>query len=141
MGRLIDDDHLRGYLAETLPATEMARIEKLLRDSADLRDQLDRLRLSQADTSLHTLGAIWRRSRITCASRDTLRDYLRQVLKRDHHEYIRFHLEVIECPYCLANEADLRRKALAEPGTPAEQDRDRGRKIFDSSRGLLKGDL
>ncbi len=139
MNPAIDDDDLRGYLAEDLPATEMARIEKSLRDSADLRERLERVRLDRVDAGLHTLGAIWRRSRVTCLSRETLGSYLLDVLDRSQAGYIRFHLEVIECAFCQANFADLKRRSQTEPdGRPV--DRERGRRIFDSSRELLAGD-
>jgi hypothetical protein len=132
----IDDERLRSYLAETLPATEMARVEKALRDSAELRDRLERVRLDRADPALHTLGAIWRRTRVTCLNRETLGSYLLDVLEPDLTGYIAFHLDVVECPFCRANVDDLKRKA----GPAHDVSRDRRRRIFDSSRGLLSGE-
>ena len=35
--RPIDDETLRAYLADALPAEDLARVEKALRDSAELR--------------------------------------------------------------------------------------------------------
>ena len=40
----IGDDLLLGYLAENLSAEEMARVEKALRASAELRERLERAR-------------------------------------------------------------------------------------------------
>jgi hypothetical protein len=131
---MFDDDTLRQYLAETLPATEMARVEKALRDSAEVRDRLERVRQDRSDPSLHSLGAIWRRARLTCLTREQLGSYLLDVLEPGLGEYVKFHVEVVECPFCRANLADL--KAKTEPqrsGDPEE----RRRRIFHSSRGLL----
>jgi hypothetical protein len=128
-----DDETLRGYLAESLPAIEMARVEKALRDSAELRDHLERVRADRADPSLHSLGAIWKRARLTCVDRQTLGSFLLDVLDPDHAAYIRFHVEVVECPFCRANLADL--TAKSRPMTP--DDHARRRRIFDSGRNLL----
>jgi hypothetical protein len=133
---MIDDDQLRAYLADNLSPPEMARIEKALRDSAELRDRLERVRRDRSDPALHTLGAIWRRTRVTCQSRETLGSYLLDVLEPDLTAYITFHLDLVECPFCRANLDDLKRKA----GQVPEQSRDRRRRIFDSSRGLLSGE-
>ncbi len=133
---IIEDEQLRAYLAETLPATDMARIEKALRDSAELRERLECVRLDRSDPALHTVGAIWRRTRVTCLGRETLGSFLLEVLEPELTDYIRFHLDVIECPFCRANVDDLARKS----GQAHEVSRDRRRRIFDSSRGLLSGD-
>jgi hypothetical protein len=131
---MIDDERLRRYLAESLPAAEMAAIEKALRDSAELRNRLELVREDRADPTLHSLGAFWRRARLTCTTREQLGSYLLDVLDPDQAEYVKFHLEVVECPFCRANLADL--KAKARPGVA---DRERHRRIFHSSRGLLPG--
>lgn len=132
---MIEDDQLRRYLAESLPASEMASIEKALRDSAELRNRLELVREDRADPTLHSLGAFWRRARLTCATREQLGSYLLEVLEPDFAEYVKFHVEVVECPFCRANLADL--KSKAQPS--ATSDRERHRRIFHSSRGLLPG--
>ena len=135
MPAMIDDETLRAYLAESLGSTEMARVEKALRDSAELRERLERVRSDRTDPAVHTLGAIWRRNRLTCADRETLGSYLLDVLDPAHAAYLRFHIDVVECPFCRANLADLEWKA--RPMT--EEDRVRRKRIFDSGRGLLGG--
>ena len=75
-------------------------------------------------------------SRLTCATRQQLGSYLLDALDPDHAEYLKFHIEVVACPFCAANLADLQRKA--EPSAPAA--RSRHKKIYDSSRGLLSGE-
>jgi hypothetical protein len=132
----IDDEMLRAYLAETLPAELMAHVEKTLRDSAELRQRLEDVRQDRPDTTLHTLGAIWRRSRLTCPSREQLGTYLLEALDPGYAEYIAFHVEVVECPFCRANLDDLRAKA--ERTAPAGQSR--RQRYFHSSRHLLGGD-
>jgi hypothetical protein len=134
---IIDDDQLRQYLAESLPGEQMARVEKALRDSSQLRERLESVRHDRTDPTLHTLGAIWRRSRLTCVTREQLGSYLLDVLDPAQTEYISFHLEVIECPFCRANLADLRGKA--DPMTPSAS-QTRRKRIFHSSRHLLPGE-
>lgn len=130
-----DDDSLRCYLAESLPAEGMARVEKALRESAELRARLEDVRQNRGDSGLHTLGAIWRRNRLTCASRAQLGSYLLDALDPDQSDYLTFHLTVIACPFCLANYADLKSKADPAPAAVT-----RHKRIFHSSRHLLSGD-
>lgn len=132
----IQDDALHDYLAETLAPEEMARVEKALRDSSELRARLEEVRQDRGDAGLHTLGAIWKRSRLTCASRQQLGSYLLEALDPDHATYFKFHIEVIGCPFCTANLADLKHKA--ERATPAAQSRQK--RIYHSSRHLLSGE-
>src|SRR4051794_8150517 len=121
-GESIDAETLRGYLAETLPAEEMARVEKALRASSELRDRLEDVRQDRADTGLHTLGAIWRRGRLTCATRQQLGSYLLDALDPALAGYITFHLDVVECPFCRANLSDLQGKAAqAAPASRSRQ--------------------
>jgi hypothetical protein len=133
MGDTIDVDTLRAYLAETLPAEESARVEKALRHSSELRARLEDVRQNRADLGLHTLGAIWRRGRLTCPTRQDLGSYLLDALDPQWAGYITFHLDVIDCPFCQANLADLRGKASQAVVTT----KSRHLRIFESSRHLL----
>ena len=134
----LDHLDLEGYLAESLPPETMARVEKALRDSAELRERLEVVRGTLPEQSLHSLGAIWRRGRLTCPSREQLGSYLLDVLDPDFAGYVGFHIETVECPFCRANVDDLRKKAEVDTGqAPSE----RRRQIFHSSRHLLPGDL
>ena len=54
---VIDEVTLRDYLADALPAEAQARVEKALRDSAELRARLEDVRQNRGDAGLHTLGA------------------------------------------------------------------------------------
>ena len=125
----IDDAMLRNYLADALPAEDSARVEKALRDSAQLRARLEDVRNNREDVQLHTLGAIWHRARLTCPSRQQLGSYLLDALDPELAAYFKFHLEVVECPFCQANLADLegpvegrdRRPGLQDPPAPHPQ--------------------
>jgi len=132
----IDAETLRAYLADALPPEDLARVEKALRDSSELRDRLESVRQNRDDAGLHTLGAIWRRSRLTCPSRQQLGGLLLDVLEPDLADYLAFHIEVVECPYCQANLADL--KGKTDTATPDA--RSRHVRYLNSSRHLLPGD-
>lgn len=129
----ISDEVLRSYLAESLPAGELARVEKALRDSSELRHRLEEVRQDRGEAGLHTLGAIWRRARLTCPGRQQLGSYLLDALDPAHAEYITFHLDIIACPFCRANLDDLRSRS--DQVAPAA--RDRRTRIYHSSRHLL----
>lgn len=99
---------LRDYLNDALPDTELVRVEKALRESAGLRTTLAEV-LDQEDRGEHTAGAIWRRERVSCPTRDQLGGFLLGAGDQDLLDYVRFHLDVIGCPYCQANLDDLRK--------------------------------
>ena len=130
---IIDDETLRSYLADALPPGDLARVEKALRESADLRSRLEEVRQNRADTNIHTLGAIWRRGRLTCPTRQQLGSYLLDVLEPALGEYLKFHIEVVECAYCQANIADLKAKASQPQAVVAS----RHNRILRSSQHLL----
>jgi hypothetical protein len=132
----IDDSTLRDYLADALSPEESARVEKALRDSSELRSRLEDVRQNRGDAGLHTLGAIWRRGRLTCPSRQQLGSFLLDVLDPDLGSYLKFHLEVIECPFCQANLADLQAKS----SPPSAAAKNRHNRILRSSRHLLGDD-
>jgi hypothetical protein len=131
----IDGETLRAYLLDELPAGTLARVEKALRDSAELRAQLEDVRQNR-EAGLHSLGAIWRRARLTCPSRQQLGSLLLDALDPDLADYLKFHIEVVACPFCEANLADL--KVKAESSSPAA--RNRHARILNSSKHLLPDD-
>ncbi len=134
----VDDETLRDYLAERLAGDAMAKVEKALRESASLRARLEDIRHDRDDFQLHTLGAIWRRARLTCPTREQLGGYLLDAIDPDLASYIQFHLEVVECPFCRANLADL--QAQAEPESAGRPPETRQHRILASSRHLLSGE-
>jgi hypothetical protein len=133
---VIDENTLRAYLADTLSPGDQARVEKALRESAELRAQLEDVRQNRGVAGLHTLGAIWRRARLTCPTRQQLGSALLDALDPALAAYISFHIDVIECPFCQANLADLKAKT-AQPTTATQQRRNR---ILKSSQHLLSDD-
>ena len=127
---------LRDYIDEALPDAELPFVEKALRDRADVQAMFKQIR-EELDRGEHSIGAIWRRERLSCASREQLGGYLLDALDPDLHDYIAFHLKTVGCPHCQANLDDLtKRKAEAE-----EPVRKRRQKIVKSTAGLLKNAL
>jgi hypothetical protein len=124
---------LAGYLDDALGDSETAQVEQALRQSEPLRRLLHVL-MQERDRGEHSLGAIWRRRRLTCPTREQLGSYLLQVLEPEHQDYIDFHLKTVGCSYCQANLADL--KSLQEE--PPKKARERRRRFFESSAGLLQ---
>lgn len=99
---------LRDYLHDALPEAEMAAVEKALRGSKEYHLLLGEVR-DEEDRGEHSVGAIWRRERVSCPSRDQLGGYLLGAGDEDLLAFVRFHLETIGCPYCLANLDDLKK--------------------------------
>ena len=124
---------LEAFLEEALTPGEMAEIETQLREHPELLQQLQSI-LGRRDAGVHSLGAIWRRHRISCPSRDLLGSYLLGVLDAEQQDYVRFHLEQVGCRYCTANLEDLR----ARQQETAEELQVRRRRYFQSSAGYLK---
>ena len=128
----ITREQLSSYLDDALSDAECASVEQELRQSDALRRQLRGLMLER-DRGEHSIGAIWRRKRLTCPTREQLGSYLLGVLEPDHQDYLDFHLYTIGCAYCLANLTDLRHQQ--QEAVPKVQQR--RRRYFESSAGLL----
>jgi len=125
------DAELVAFLDEALSDQRSTQLEASLRQDAGLRQRLVAVR-GREMAGLHTLGAIWRRGRLSCPSREALGQFLLETLPDEHADYIRFHLQTIECRYCMANLADL--QAAAE----SQETSVRRRKYFQTSAGYLK---
>jgi len=133
MPKPLRQSELEAYLDEALPPEEMARIERALRHDRQLRRQLAAVN-ARRDAGVHSLGAIWRRHRLSCPSREQLGSFLLDALPDELAEYIAFHLEVVGCRYCQANLADLKRQEAESPDAVET----RRRKYFQSSAGYLR---
>ncbi|QDU91178.1 hypothetical protein Pla175_45980 [Pirellulimonas nuda] len=127
---------LDAFLDESLPADRMAAVEQAARDDAGLRDRLSVL-VGQRDAGMHSLGAVWRRRRLTCPTREQLGSFLMGVLPAEAEDYTRFHLEVIGCRPCCANLADLQSLVSQSDTQQAEP---RRRRYFQSSVGGLRAE-
>jgi anti-sigma factor RsiW len=133
MTKAYSQAELEAYLDEALPAEQMAPIEQALRSDRNLVRQLAAIN-ARRDAGVHSLGEVWRRHRLSCATREQLGSYVLGVLSKEAADYLAFHLEVIGCRVCRANLADLQ-KQQAESGESAQT---RRRKYFQSSAGYLR---
>src|SRR5262249_25119566 len=116
MSDSVTDRELELYLDEDLSLEDMAKIERALRDVADLRDRLASVH-ARRDGGSPSLAAIWRRHRLTCPSREQLGSYLLGTLEAEHAGFIRFHIEVSGCRACRANWLDLSQRQAEAPET------------------------
>ncbi len=127
---------LEAFLDESLPDEQMTAMEAALRDDPELVERLSEL-VGRRDAGVHTVGAIWRRHRLSCPTREQLGSFLLEVLPEKHAEYVRFHLEAIGCRYCNASLEDLRQQHAA---TDLDDSRTRRQKYFQTSAGYLSRD-
>ena len=126
------DAELVAFLDEALPPGRCSELEHLLRTDGDLRDRLVEVR-GRENAGLHSIGAIWRRARLSCPPREQLGQFVLGTLEAEAADYIKFHLEEIGCRYCQANLADL--QAATQQSHQGEQ---RRRRYFQTSAGYLK---
>ena len=115
----IDDEILRAYLADALPAGGAGAGRR--RRSATRPSSAPGSRTS-ARTAATPASTPWARSgsraRLTCPSRQQLGSYLLDALDPELAAYLKFHLEVVECPFCQANLADLEASQAGHPPPP-----------------------
>ncbi len=133
MNETFRQSDLEAYLDEALPVEDMARIEKTVRDTPSLVQQLAAI-LARRDSGVISLGEIWRRHRLSCPTRQELGSFLLGVLPDDAARYVTFHVEVIGCRYCQANVADMKNQQAEAQASAL----DRRRKYFQSSAGHLR---
>lgn len=129
---MFTDAELAAFLDEALPPARCAQLEHDLRTDAELRNRLIEVR-GRETAGLHTLGAIWRRNRLSCPPRNELGQFLLGTLATEAADYIRFHIDHVGCRYCEANLADLENASK-----PDEQPAKRRQKYFQTSAGYLK---
>jgi hypothetical protein len=133
MNRSFTELELEAYLDEALSPQEMASVEKTLRSQPALLKRLTAIN-GRRDAGLHTLGAIWRRHRVSCPTRQQLGGMILGTLSGEHAEFITFHIERVGCRLCRANLEDLQRQqreAQADATT-------RRQRYFQSSAGYLR---
>jgi len=136
MSTLFTDAELAAFLDEDLPQERMANIEQALRDNTTLGERLTGI-VGERDAGVHTVGAMWRRNRLSCPSREQLGSFLLEVLDAGHMQYVRFHLETVGCRVCNASLADLRSAHASDTETEIAT---RRKKYFQSSAGYLSSD-
>jgi hypothetical protein len=125
---------LIGYLEDALAPELMTAIESRLRDDAQWREALNQV-TRDVDSDEHSVAAIWRRHRLTCPKREELGAYVNNLLVPDAEDYIRFHLNVIECPWCASNVEDLRAEMAEKCDATIKSQR--RQRFFQSSVGSL----
>lgn len=130
---MILDADLEAYLDEALPTPRMAEIEQALRSDPGLLERLSAVS-ARRDAGQHSLGAIWRRHRLSCPTREQLGSFLLGGLSADHASYVAFHVDQVGCRRCQANLADLKTQQVEEHATVET----RRRKYFQSSAGHLR---
>src|SRR6266702_368901 len=89
---------LDAYLDDSLSDGETAKVENALRESDALR-RLLRVLIQERDRGEHSIGAIWRRQRLTCPTREQLGSFHLEVLYAEEADYIQFHLHSIGCSF------------------------------------------
>ena len=133
MSTKFSNSELEAFLDESLPCERMAAIEDALRHDEKLQKQLTAIN-GRRDAGVHSLGDIWRRHRLSCPNREQLGSYLLGVLPRETTNYIKFHVETIQCRYCEASIGDLKSQ---QASVESEASRRRQR-YFQSSVGHLR---
>ena len=133
MSVIITRELLSGYLDDALSESDIAHIEQELRGSEPLRQQLKAI-MQERDRGEHSVGAIWRRHRLSCPPREQLGSFVLGVLDDDVQDYVKFHLQTIGCAFCLANLADLQMQQQDADG----QVKKRRKRYYQSSAGLLQ---
>lgn len=128
----ITQEDLHGYLDEALSEEKSAQVEKALRETPQLRAALARL-IDERDRGEHSLGAVWRRQRLTCPSREDLGNLVMGILEETQAEYIQFHIKTIGCGYCQSNLIDLQERSKEHKVHTTQ----RRQKMFASSAGFL----
>ena len=134
MANRFSNAELEAFLDEALPCDRMTAIEEALRQDAALQERLAATN-GRRDAGVHSVGEIWRRHRLSCPSREQLGSFLLGALPAEAADFVRFHVETIECRYCAANLEDLRAQQSAADSRPTEQ---RRRRYFQSSAGYLR---
>lgn len=120
MSESFTEAELEAYLEEALGNERAAEIEKAIRNDRALLEKLATIN-SRRDSGVHSIGEIWRRHQLSVPTREELGGYLLGILSPEQTAYIEFRLEVLKCPYTIANLRDLEKEN--EGGSPEIQDR------------------
>jgi len=93
-------------------------------------------RVADADAALaFTVATVWREERISCPHPDLLQSWLQGGLGGGAEEFIRFHLDESQCPYCNSVVDDLRAAEADARSAPLEDLRD---KLLRSTAAALR---
>ena len=136
MSDLFTEAELEAYLEESLDNEKAAQIEKELRSNRDLLEKLVKIN-SRRDSGVHSIGEIWRRHQLSVPTREELGGFLLGILSPEQADYIQFRLDVLKCPYTIANLRDLKDASQGE--APETQNR-RTKYLNTTSRYLSNRD-
>lgn len=81
------------------------------------------------------LSTIWEQERPSCPKRSTLGKSLLRILDVPWQNYIVFHVDKLQCRYCLANQEDL---ALPSANNADQRNQAAVQRIFDSTIGFMR---
>lgn len=98
---------LEAYLDETLDPERASLIESQLSEGSELLARLSHIN-GRRDAGVHTLGEIWRRNQLGVPTREDLGSYLLGILEDDKKAYIDYRINILKCPFTIANLNDLR---------------------------------
>ena len=126
---------LESYLDEELDPGRASELELALREDNDLLAQLSQIN-SRRNAGVHTIGEIWRRNQVGVPTREEVGGYVLQTLGKEMSEYIKFRVEVLKCPFTIANLNDLER----EHHESGEIKKERREKYFRLSQRLKDDD-
>ncbi len=127
--RNIDVGELLGIDQKAVAGIKFRAIQKLQKYLSE-KDEAALACLDESNADV-TVCRVWRERRLTCLKRSTLGSYLMDVLDEPWLSYTQLHLDVVGCPLCLANLADL--ESEEDDRLPADTER-----MFQSSVGFLK---
>ena len=57
---------------------------------------------------MFTVATVWREERVSCPHPDILKAFLAGALEQEAADFVTFHLDESQCPYCQAVVEDLR---------------------------------
>lgn len=103
----ITEAELEAYLDETLDPERASIVESQLAENPELLARLSHIN-GRRDAGIHTLGEIWRRNQLGVPTREDLGSYLLGVLEQEKQDYIDFRINVLKCPFTIANLNDLK---------------------------------
>lgn len=123
VGELLDIDQ------KSVAGIKFRAVQKLRKFLEDRHPDFDSI-LGEGVADL-TVARVWREQRLTCLKRSTLGSYLLGLVEEPWLGYTQFHLDVVGCPMCVANLADL------EAEQEDDQQQADSERMFQSSVGFL----
>lgn len=81
------------------------------------------------------VGRVWRLERVSCPHADVLRAFTTSSLPEGAMDYVRFHLEQSQCPYCNASLEEIRAQDQSAQNAVLTDVRDR---LLRSTRTALR---